>query len=185
MSKVSSFGEGSNTPLALRNLWRTPPFLFQRLNQRWGFGLDAAASAENSLCSDFISAEEDSLVTPWDRGPGTVWCNPPYEFNEDFVIRARYESRRLMRGAVLLIPAAVGNEWFHDHVLGVASEVWLFKGRLAFISAETGKPESGSSFDSMLVYWDGERQRAPTYVGSITRQGRPASIDEDRWNSLT
>lgn len=57
----------------------TPPALFSKLNQEFGFQLDAAANANNALCGKFYDANCDALKQPW---TGIVWCNPPYQFGE-------------------------------------------------------------------------------------------------------
>lgn len=67
---------GSNTPVEQRNLWQTPRPIFEALNAEFSFVLDAAASAENALCRRFITAEQDTLVTPWADYmtiPGYAW----------------------------------------------------------------------------------------------------------------
>jgi len=55
----------SNTPAEIKDLWRTPPEIFAALDAEFGFQIDAAASAENALCRRYITAEQNTLVTPW------------------------------------------------------------------------------------------------------------------------
>ncbi|MFZ5074284.1 DNA N-6-adenine-methyltransferase, partial [Enterobacter kobei] len=56
---------GSKTPLDQRDLWRTPPALFTSLDAEFCFQLDAAAAPHNALCRKFITAEQNTLETPW------------------------------------------------------------------------------------------------------------------------
>jgi hypothetical protein len=56
---------GSNTPADQRDLWRTPPALFASLDAEFCFQLDAAAAPHNALCRKFITAEQNTLETPW------------------------------------------------------------------------------------------------------------------------
>lgn len=82
---------------------RTPPALFRKLNDRYGFTLDVAASAENALCPDYFSHRLDGLLQPW---CGRVWCNPPYSRLEAWVVKAWDEvSKGNCDLAVLLLPA--------------------------------------------------------------------------------
>jgi hypothetical protein len=72
---------GSNTPADQRDLWRTPSALFASLDAEFCFQLDAAAAPHNALCRKFITAEQNTLETPWADYlsiPGYVWLNPPY-----------------------------------------------------------------------------------------------------------
>ena len=55
---------GSNTPVEQRNLWQTPIPLFVALDAEFCFTLDAAASRDNALCNRYITAEQDTLITP-------------------------------------------------------------------------------------------------------------------------
>lgn len=55
---------------------RTPLALWEDLNQRHRFTLDAAASAENALCTEYFTRARDGLAARWSGH--RVWCNPPY-----------------------------------------------------------------------------------------------------------
>lgn len=57
----------------LKNEWRTPKWLFNKLNHLYGpFTLDACATADNSLCGNFLY---DCFAQDWQE---VVFCNPPY-----------------------------------------------------------------------------------------------------------
>ena len=57
----------------------TPPDFFDRLNDEFGFVLDAAATAKSAKCPAYYTPETDGLNSPWNlAGGGAVWCNPPY-----------------------------------------------------------------------------------------------------------
>ncbi|EAU4035095.1 adenine methyltransferase, partial [Salmonella enterica] len=55
----------SNTPIEIKDLWRTPPEIFYALNAEFFFVLDAAANAENALCRLYITEQQNTLFTPW------------------------------------------------------------------------------------------------------------------------
>ncbi|EJG2186266.1 phage N-6-adenine-methyltransferase [Citrobacter freundii] len=150
----SSYG-GSHTPADQRDLWRTPPALFASLNAEFCFQLDAAAAPHNALCRKFITAEQNTLETPWAdylNVPGYVWLNPPYSDITPFVKKAASESANQI-GTVMLVPADTSVGWFKE-AIQTASEVrFITAGRLAFINPVTGKPVSGNNKGSMLIIW--------------------------------
>lgn len=55
--------------------WSTPQDFFDRLDWKYHFTLDAAATAENAKCARFFTAEDDGLTKNW--GGQIVFCNPP------------------------------------------------------------------------------------------------------------
>ncbi|EBA0303926.1 phage N-6-adenine-methyltransferase [Salmonella enterica subsp. enterica serovar Cerro] len=146
---------GSKTPLDQRDLWRTPPALFAALDAEFCFQLDAAAAPHNALCRKFITAEQNTLETPWGdylNVPGYVWLNPPYSDITPFVKKAAAESANQI-GTVMLVPADTSVGWFKE-AIQTASEVrFITAGRLAFINPVTGKPVSGNSKGSILIIW--------------------------------
>lgn len=146
---------GSNTPADQRDLWRTPPALFAALDAEFCFQLDAAAAPHNTLCRIFITAEQNTLETPWADYlsiPGYVWLNPPYSDIMPFVKKAAAESANQI-GTVMLVPADTSVGWFKE-AIQTASEVrFITAGRLAFINPVTGKPVSGNNKGSMLIIW--------------------------------
>ncbi|HCR0317976.1 phage N-6-adenine-methyltransferase [Enterobacter kobei] len=146
---------GSKTPLDQRDLWRTPPALFTSLDAEFCFQLDAAAAPHNALCRKFITAEQNTLETPWADYlsiPGYVWLNPPYSDITPFVKKAAAESNNQI-GTVMLVPADTSVGWFKE-AIQTASEVrFITAGRLAFINPVTGKPVSGNNKGSILIIW--------------------------------
>ncbi|EMX8597064.1 phage N-6-adenine-methyltransferase [Enterobacter hormaechei] len=146
---------GSKTPLDQRDLWRTPPAIFASLDAEFCFQLDAAAASHNALCRKFITAEQNTLETPWAdylNVPGYVWLNPPYSDITPFVKKAATESANQI-GTVMLVPADTSVGWFKE-AIQTASEVrFITAGRLAFINPVTGKPVSGNNKGSMLIIW--------------------------------
>lgn len=154
-AKLSGDYGGSKTPPDQRDLWRTPPALFASLNAEFCFQLDAAAAPHNALCRKFITAEQNTLETPWSDYlsiPGYVWLNPPYSNITPFVKKAAAESINQI-GTVMLVPADTSVGWFKE-AIQTASEVrFITAGRLAFINPVTGKPVSGNSKGSILIIW--------------------------------
>jgi site-specific DNA-methyltransferase (adenine-specific) len=141
------------------DLWTTPPALFQALDARYRFGLDAAATADTALCPVWLgpgsSVGADALGVAWATVPTgryrpVVWCNPPYARCRDFVAKAA-EERTHGCTVVCLVPARTDTRWWHDHVWHdtrprVGVTVTFVRGRLRFGSARAGAP-----FPSALV----------------------------------
>ncbi|MEP9065627.1 phage N-6-adenine-methyltransferase (plasmid) [Enterobacter roggenkampii] len=154
-AKLSGDYGGSKTPPDQRDLWRTPPAFFASLDAEFCFQLDAAAAPHNALCRKFITAEQNTLETPWADYlsiPGYVWLNPPYSDITPFVKKAAAESSNQI-GTVMLVPADTSVGWFRE-AIETASEVrFITAGRLAFINPVTGKPVSGNNKGSMLIIW--------------------------------
>lgn len=146
---------GSKTPLDQRDLWRTPPALFASLDAEFCFQLDAAAAPHNALCRKFITAEQNTLETPWADYlsiPGYVWLNPPYSDITPFVKKAAAESANQI-GTVMLVPADTSVGWFKEAIQTSSEVRFITAGRLAFINPVTGKPVSGNNKGSMLIIW--------------------------------
>ena len=147
----------SNTPAEHKDSWRTPPELFSALNAEFSFNLDAAASQDNALCRHFITEEQNTLETSWNWVrpdiPGYVWLNPPYSNVGPFVKKAAEENHKYGIGCVMLLNADTSVGWFRE-AISTAHEVrFITSGRLAFLSAETGKPVSGNNKGQMLIIW--------------------------------
>ena len=48
----------------------TPPDFFDRLNDEFGFVLDAAATAKSAKCPAYYTPETDGLNSPWNLAGG-------------------------------------------------------------------------------------------------------------------
>jgi phage N-6-adenine-methyltransferase len=146
----------SNTPLADKNFWRTPPEVFAMLNKQYGpFTLDAAANEENHLCEYWYgpgSKYPDALAEAWGgSGLVRVFCNPPYNKTAEFIKKAHDEAvAGNIRSATLLVPATTDVKWFHEYVWRNPYAVLDFsKGRIRFLRPDGSRakvPTHGSMF---------------------------------------
>ena len=143
----------------------TPQWLFDLLNAKYGpFVLDAAASADNAKCKIYLTSAEDGLAQPW---LDPTFCNPPYGRDIwHWVDKAKRESEREIR-SVLVIPARVETNWWHDYVLDGAHEILFVKGRIDYVGGNYT-----STFPTAIVryapghaglpsieHWDAKRER--------------------------
>ena len=142
----------SKTPPAIRDLWRTPEFVFKYYDRRFEFHVDLAASESNRLCTLYYSAE-DSAFTHCKRVYGNVWCNPPYSDIGPWVELCARLARETGYVFVMLLPADTSVKWFSE-AMRECSECHLISGRLSFISEETGDPVSGNSKGSAVFIFD-------------------------------
>jgi phage N-6-adenine-methyltransferase len=163
----------------LKDEARTPPALFKRLDERFCFDCDAAATEDNTLCNTFfarhfsnkenplelhkIPFETDAITADWCShlriGCRTFYCNPPYSRGniDKFVAKAYSES---LKGAivVMLLPADVSTAWFRDYCM-MAAEWIIIKGKVHFNNPD-GTPMIGSpKFGSIAVVFDAEARR--------------------------
>lgn len=80
--------------LSSKNMcWCTPQDFFDKLNQEFGFVLDAAATDKTAKCGLYYTPETDGLSQSWNRG-GAVFCNPPYGRNIGKWVKKAYEESR-------------------------------------------------------------------------------------------
>lgn len=115
--------------------YRTPPIFLDAVRRRFGltaFAIDLAASDDNAVAPLWYTEAEDALKQPWrTKGREMGWLNPPFASIGPWVEKAWKESRIGARVLVLL-PAAVGANWWRDWVDGKCFVLFL-NGRLTFV----------------------------------------------------
>jgi phage N-6-adenine-methyltransferase len=181
---VSTDFGGSTTPPEHRDSWRTPPALFAAIDAEFSFIGDAAATPQNTLCSRFLTEQQNSLGTDWQQyfgRTGFVWCNPPYSDITPWVDKATKESGKGI-GTVMLVPADTSVGWFNLARQACTEVRFITGGRLSFIRADTGKPVNGNNKGSMLIIWNPYRPAAghTGYVDRDTLMNTGRSIIGER-----
>jgi len=129
--------------------WRTPKEVFDFLNRRFNFTLDACADSNNALCKNYYSKEDSCLSHGWS---GAVFMNPPYGREIiRFTRKAILEHISGCKKIVCLLPARTDTKWFYE-IAAHAEEIVFLSGRLRF-------SEGGSApFPSVIVIL-GDRER--------------------------
>lgn len=123
--------------------WTTPRDLFDKLNRRFLFTVDAAATSENTLCCVYYT---DGLSVSWEGE--RVWCNCPYSQIKLWAKKFAEEAGKA-DCIVALIPARTDTRWWHDYIM-TADKIVYIRGRLKF------GPGTGSApFPSALAIWLG------------------------------
>ena len=133
--------------------WTTPRDFFDKLNQEFDFGLDAAALSGSTLVPDNWYGPDhpdlerrDAFSRSWvsDSGGKPIWLNPPYgraigewmaKANREVGIRAT---------VVCLVPARTDTFWWHNYC--IQHEVRFIRGRLKF-----GDGKNSAPFPSAVV----------------------------------
>ena len=117
---------------------------FDKLNDLFGFTLDACASSDNAKVGNYYTVEQNALAQDW---RGVVWCNPPYGREQvKFIEKARNESTKNGATVVVLIPARPETRVWQNVIFKDASQVCFVKGRLKF-----GGSKENAPFPSAMV----------------------------------
>jgi len=99
--------------------YATPRPFLDAVERRFGpIRLDLAAHQDNHVCPDWLgpgSTKPDAFKVRWSNYPGVLWLNPPFEDIAPWAEMAAAEGSNGAR-VVMLVPAAVGSNWFADHV---------------------------------------------------------------------
>lgn len=134
----------------------TDPALFARLDERFGFTLDACATDANAKCERFYTLEDDGLTQPWN---GRVWCNPPYSQIREWVAKAWAESDDAELIVMLLPANRTEQGWWQDLVEPYRDTALLrvefLRGRQRFVlpGAEEIGPNERPPFGCCLLIW--------------------------------
>jgi site-specific DNA-methyltransferase (adenine-specific) len=131
--------------------WETPPEVFDPLHAEFAFTLDPCAEPKTAKCPLFFTEADDGLSKPWSGH--RVFMNPPYG-REVYAWTRKARTEVESGGALLvvgLLPASTDLAWWHEDVLGHASELRWIRGRVRFL---TGGPYRASGFfASVIVVW--------------------------------
>lgn len=120
-----------------RDSWRTPPKLFEWLNERFRFTLDAAATAENTLLPKFIT-EEQNLLRQIFAGAERIFCNPPYSQDKEFAEHLYGEFLQFGTPSMLLLPVRTDRLWWNRLRKAPGVRVEFYTGRIHFSGAGKG-----------------------------------------------
>lgn len=131
---------------------------FARLNRRFRFTIDAAASAANARLPRYWTRADDALRQSW--AAERVWCNPPFSDLESWIVKASSE----LHSADLIVMLAPANRteqgFWQRHIepvrdRGAGLTVEFLSGRLRFIGpgqSEIG-PNERPPFGCCLLIW--------------------------------
>lgn len=143
---------------ALTAEWSTPSKLFNDLDKKHHFTLDACASDFNHKCPRYFTVKENGLSQDW--AGEVVFCCPPSGRKSlyDWVEKARTESLKPKTKVVMLLPVSTDSQWFKEfiyHQDGVTIE--FLPARVSFENptlptwAKPSKKTQGGKRSSMVV----------------------------------
>jgi phage N-6-adenine-methyltransferase len=142
------------------DLWRTPPWLFKILNEKYNFAMDLAASPKNKLLPSYFSLKNSALKNDWPKLRFS-FGNPPFSVPNLSKFTARAATMANQQSySVMLLPAYVMEDWFKDYVYQDASEIILLNGRLKYYTAD-GKESLGNRFGSCIVEFGSRAYKGP------------------------
>lgn len=132
------------------DLWATPQYFFNKLNEEFKFTLDPCSNGVNNKCAKFFTAEENGLLQDWQGS--AVFMNPPYgRVIGEWVKKAYQEGLKEGTIVVALIPARTDTKYWHEYVMN-AREIRFVKGRIKF-----GDSNNSAPFPSAVVIFDGKQ----------------------------
>src|SRR5688572_29955859 len=109
--------------------WQTPPHVFAPLMAEFEFDLDAAGDAEMHRVPNYLIDALNIEDWPGDR----IWCNPPYGRKLEPFIRKCADEADKGKTVVALIPFRCRAAWWHEAVIGRATEVRCVRKRIKFL----------------------------------------------------
>jgi len=109
--------------------------LFEKLHHYFQFTIDGAASKENALLPVYFTEETDGLKQLW-RKDDRLFVNPPYSKVKDWVKKAAESEAQ----SIFLVASRTDTRWWHESVVGGASWIIFYKGRLKFNGMATPAP---------------------------------------------
>lgn len=151
-----------------RDDWTTPQALFDFLDERFGFGLDAAATEQNTKCPYFYNEVMDSLKQPWDKKAGPIFCNPPYSKAGEFALHALEQIKKHGGSTAILLPVRSDRLWFQKVLNDPITRVCWITGRLHF-----GGSDKSAFMYNVIFYWS-FKQLLPSHIqaGQFNLGGR-------------
>ena len=125
-----------------RDDWKTPRWLFDKLNTEFQFTVDLCADDNNHLCEKYYTRKNDGLRA--DLTGERVFCNPPYGREVSKWVKKCAEANAL---SVMLLAARTDTKMFHEYIYNKPNvEVRFLQGRLYFDDDRGRAP-----FPSMVV----------------------------------
>ena len=125
--------------------WETPQYLFDELNEQFGFETDVCALPWNTKCAKYFTPEQNGLSQEW---RGVCWMNPPYGRQIGLWVEKAYKSSKNGATVVCLLPSRTDTAWWHDYCM--KGEIKFLRGGLKF-----GDSKNSAPFPSAVVIFRG------------------------------
>lgn len=137
-----------------KDTYKTPRYLIERLEKEFGqITLDVCANEQNKVCENFISKEQNALVSDWTTS-GIVFCNPPYSKKDEFLEKAIEQSKTGQK-IIMLVPCTPETLFFRQ-CKDKSNWLLCMNGRLVFEGLGNNE-NSQAKFPSMLIFFKIEK----------------------------
>ena len=135
--------------------WRTPQWLFDKLDSVFKFDFDMCACDDNHKCNEYLTYADDATTAQIPDHVRSIFCNPPFSSTTKQKILARSpEIRSSGKSIVFILPADISNVFYYDLIYGKADRVLIINGRINYAHPETGDvPKSGTGIGTMIVVY--------------------------------
>lgn len=126
----------SKTPQEAKDLWATPQWLFNWLDNYYHFKLDVAASSENAKVNNFLTEQNNAIGKNWNQLSyhSYSFCNPTYSNLGVWVREAIRQLDDHRSSSVYVIPTPNGESYYKE-IFDHASKITYINGRIAFESS--------------------------------------------------
>ena len=129
--------------------WQTPDWLFNALNARFAFTIDAACILSNCKVAGSL-IYSDGLFSDW--GGQRVFCNPPFSQKALWIKKAHDEV--LLKDCplcVMILPVCLDTIVFNEYIAGKFHWEHI-PHRVSFIG-DDGRPQQGNPAGTIIVYF--------------------------------
>jgi len=132
----------------MRDSYETPAWLFNLLNERFNFTVDAASTEDNKKCSTRFN---DGLKDSW--GMNRVFCNPPFSNKKEWMLKAANEVENGCPLCVMILPTNSMSSSFWQEIVFGKYHYEIINTRVSFIDPRTGKEAKGADSGTTIVYF--------------------------------
>lgn len=127
-----------------RDDWETPNFIFDKLDEQYGFIFDCCATKENSKCAMYSPNFKNV-----EKGLDYVfWMNPPFSLAREMF---GYYFERVSKGVCIYRCDNMETRVWQDIILKNADWVFIPKGRISYSYNPDLRGGKGSRFPSAFI----------------------------------
>jgi len=130
-------GKG-NTPL--RDLWQTPQWLFDSLDDLYSFDIDVCATKDNSKCDKYLK----NFFLERNLNDFVCWMNPPFSKSKEMF---HHFFRWVKKGVAIYRCDNLETQVWQDIIFPKASWIFIPDKRIVY----EGMDGKGSRFPSTLI----------------------------------
>ncbi len=114
--------------------WRTPHWLFDKLNGVFDFDFDMCASDENHLCSNYFTASDNAATAELPENARSIFCNPPFSGKtKQKILERAPDIVHSGRKIVFVLSANLFSLLFYDLIYNSADRVLVINGEIGLM----------------------------------------------------